>query len=75
MLLNGRRDDALEEVRGRAWATRAEVLAADLADAADAAELAERAGAVDVLVANAALPASGAHRPASRPTSSTARST
>jgi uncharacterized protein len=35
------------------------VLAADLADAGAVAELAERAGATDVLVANAALPASG----------------
>ncbi len=34
-------------------------LAADLTLAADATALAERAGAVDVLVANAALPASG----------------
>jgi short-subunit dehydrogenase len=37
----------------------AEVLVADLADAGGAADLAERAGAVDVLVANAGLPASG----------------
>jgi uncharacterized protein len=59
VLLSGRREDALEELRSELGA-RAEVLAADLADPAAAAELAERAGAVEVLVANAALPASGA---------------
>lgn len=48
----------LERVRAELGGS-AEVLAADLASAADAAALAERAGAVDVLVANAALPASG----------------
>ena len=37
------------------------MLPADLADGAEVAALAERAGAVDVLIANAALPASGAH--------------
>ena len=58
VLLNGRRSEVLEEVRA-GLGERAEVLASDLADAADAARLAERAGAVEVLVANAALPASG----------------
>jgi uncharacterized protein len=58
VLLNGRREDALEEIRAE-LGDRAEVLAADLADAGSAVALAERAGAVDVLVANAALPASG----------------
>lgn len=38
---------------------RAEALPADLGDDADVAALPERAGAVDVLVANAGLPASG----------------
>jgi short-subunit dehydrogenase len=59
VLLSGRREDALERIRSDIG-ERAEVLAADLADAAAVAELARRAGAVDVLVANAALPASGA---------------
>ncbi len=58
VLLNGRRSEVLEEVRA-GLGEPAEVLASDLADAADAARLAERAGAVEVLVANAALPASG----------------
>lgn len=39
---------------------RSEALPADLGDAGDVAALPERAGTVDVLVANAALPASGA---------------
>jgi uncharacterized protein len=59
VLLNGRRTEALERLRSE-LGQRAEVLAADLADSEDAARLAERAGPVDVLVANAALPASGA---------------
>jgi uncharacterized protein len=58
VLLSGRREDALEEVRAE-LGDRAEVLVADLADPAEVGALAERAGAVDVLVANAALPASG----------------
>jgi uncharacterized protein len=59
VLLNGRREDVLEQVRAE-LGERAEVLAADLTGASSAAELAERAGPVDILVANAALPASGA---------------
>jgi short-subunit dehydrogenase len=58
VLLTARRAEQLERIAA-ALNGRAEVLPADLADAADAAALAERAGAVDVLVANAALPASG----------------
>jgi short-subunit dehydrogenase len=58
LLLSGRRVEALEELRA-GLGERAEVLAADLADAGAVTELAERAGAIDVLVANAALPASG----------------
>ena len=58
VVLSGRREDALERIRA-ALGDRAEVLVADLADAAAAASLVERAGDVDVLVANAALPASG----------------
>ncbi len=59
VLLSGRRADALEEVASELGG-RAAVLAADLADVDAALDLAERAGPVDVLVANAALPASGA---------------
>jgi short-subunit dehydrogenase len=58
VLLSGRRADVLEEIRSD-LGDRADVLAADLADADGAAGLAEQAGAVDVLVANAGLPASG----------------
>jgi len=58
LLVSGRRSDVLEDVRTELGG-RPEVIEADLADAAGAAALAERAGAVDVLVANAGLPASG----------------
>ena len=58
MVLSARGTDQLEQLAA-ALGGRPRVLAADLADARGAAELAERAGAVDVLVANAALPASG----------------
>jgi uncharacterized protein len=58
VLLNGRRADALEELAAQ-LGERAEVMALDLAEPGAALALAERAGAVDALVANAALPASG----------------
>jgi short-subunit dehydrogenase len=58
VLLSGRRAEQLEEVRVR-LGQGADTLPADLADPDAAAELAARAGEVDVLVANAALPASG----------------
>jgi short-subunit dehydrogenase len=58
VLLSGRRADALEEVAAQLGGN-AEVLVADLSDAGAGAALAERAGAVDVLVSNAGLPASG----------------
>lgn len=58
VLLSGRREEALEEVVAQ-LGERAEVLVADLAEPGAALVLAERAGAVDALVANAALPASG----------------
>jgi uncharacterized protein len=58
VVLSGRRTDALDALRAELGAN-AEVLAADLAAEAGPATLAERAGAVDVLVANAGLPASG----------------
>jgi short-subunit dehydrogenase len=57
LILTGRRAGVLEplaaELRGRA-------IACDLGDRADVDRLVEEAGPVDVLVANAALPASGA---------------
>jgi uncharacterized protein len=58
VLLSGRRADQLEGLRAR-LGDGAEALPADLSEPDAAAGLAERAGAVDVLVANAALPASG----------------
>jgi short-subunit dehydrogenase len=58
LLISGRRADQLERIAADLGG-RPSVLAADLTLAADATALAERAGAVDVLVANAALPASG----------------
>jgi short-subunit dehydrogenase len=58
VLLSGRRADVLERLRGE-LGDRAEVLVSDLADREQAAALPARAGKVDVLVANAALPASG----------------
>jgi short-subunit dehydrogenase len=57
MLLTGRRGDVLDGLRAELGG--AEVIEADLADTAGVAELTRRAGAVDVLVANAGLPASG----------------
>ena len=64
LILTGRRVEVLEPLARR---TRARVLAADLADPAELARLVEEAGPVDVLVANAAVPAGGAiweHSPA-----------
>jgi len=58
VLLSGRRAELLEEIREQIG-ENADCLPADLAGAGGAAGLAERAGSVDVLVANAALPASG----------------
>lgn len=58
VLVSGRRRDALDQL-AVGLGERAEVLVADLAAPTGPAELAEAAGAVDVLVANAALPASG----------------
>ena len=58
VILTGRREELLEELRA-GLGDRAEVVPADLAERAAPARLAEAAGAVDVLVANAALPASG----------------
>jgi short-subunit dehydrogenase len=58
VLISGRRADRLEGIAA-ALGAGVEVLAADLAERSAVAELAQRAGDVDVLVANAALPASG----------------
>ena len=56
--LSARRGDVLERLREELGG-RAEVLPADLADRASVAELIERAAGVEVLVANAGLPATG----------------
>jgi uncharacterized protein len=58
VLLSGRRADVLDGLRA-SLGDRAEALPADLAERDGPARLVEAAGAVDVLVANAALPASG----------------
>jgi short-subunit dehydrogenase len=58
LAITGRRADALEALKAE-LGDRVEVLVADLAKAEDVAALPERAGQVDVLVANAGLPASG----------------
>jgi short-subunit dehydrogenase len=57
LVLSGRRVDALEGLAAELGA--AEVLPADLADRAGPETLARDAGAVDVFVSNAALPADG----------------
>jgi short-subunit dehydrogenase len=56
LILSGRRTDVLEPLAAELGA---ETIAADLADRADVERLIERAGELDVLVANAGLPASG----------------
>ncbi|HEX8074600.1 MAG TPA: SDR family NAD(P)-dependent oxidoreductase [Thermoleophilaceae bacterium] len=56
--LSGRRAEVLESLAAE-LGERAEVVVADLSVLEDVRALAERAGDVDVLVANAALPASG----------------
>jgi len=58
VVVTGRREELLEELRTR-LGERAEAIPADLSEHSAPARLAEAAGAVDVLVANAALPASG----------------
>jgi uncharacterized protein len=58
VVLTGRRVELLEELRA-GLGERAEAIPADLSEQAAPMRLAEAAGAVDVLVANAALPASG----------------
>jgi short-subunit dehydrogenase len=56
LVLSGRREDTLTSLAG---ALDARAVVADLADEADVERLAAEAGDVDILVANAALPASG----------------
>jgi uncharacterized protein len=58
VVLSGRREELLERLGGE-LGERAEAVPADLAERDGPARLAEAAGAVDVLVANAALPGSG----------------
>lgn len=58
VLLSGRNMEQLEAL-SKELGDHSEVVPADLADRADAARMAELAAGVDVLVANAALPASG----------------
>ena len=58
LAITGRRAEALEALRGE-LGDRVEVLQADLANRDEVDALPGRAGEVDVLVANAALPASG----------------
>jgi uncharacterized protein len=58
LLLSARREDVLDGIRAQLGG-RPEVLPVDLSDRAGPDSLAERAGEVDVLVANAALSASG----------------
>ena len=58
VVLTGRREELLEELRA-SLGERAELVPGDLAEREGAARLAAAAGDVDVLVANAALPASG----------------
>ena len=58
VLLSARREELLDEIRAELGGG-ALTLPADLSDPAGVRDLADRAGEVDVLVANAALPASG----------------
>ena len=58
VIATGRREEVLDELV-RELGDRAESLPADLSTAEEATALLERAGQVDILVANAALPGSG----------------
>ena len=59
LVLSGRRDEQLAALRTSLGEGRVEVVSLDLAERDGPARLADASGAVDVLVANAALPASG----------------
>lgn len=58
LVLTGRKAEVLEELRAE-LVERAEVLPADLARAGEAERVAADAGEVDILIANAGLPATG----------------
>src|SRR5215217_3199664 len=58
IVASGRRREALDALAAD-LGDRIETVVADLADRSDVRGLAERSGRVDVLVANAGLPASG----------------
>ena len=58
VIATARREEVLNELKAE-LGERLETLVADLAESSDVAALPQRAGRVDVLVANAALPASG----------------
>src|SRR3954447_10665646 len=58
VVVTGRRSEILESLAAE-LGDRVDVVAADLSSAADVRDLVERAGQIDVLVANAALPGSG----------------
>ena len=73
VIVSGRRTGELEQLRGELGGDTT-ILESDLADRDAVGALVERAGPLDVVVANAALPASGRWT-ASRPRRSTARST
>lgn len=60
VIVTARQEHVLGRIRDE-LGERIEVVVADLSDRVDVAALPERAGRVDVLVANAALPASGAY--------------
>jgi len=59
LVVTGRREEQLAELRASLGEERVELVPLDLAEPGSPARLVEAAGAVDVLVANAALPASG----------------
>lgn len=59
VIATARREDVLDGLKAE-LGDRVETLVADLSDASEVVALPERAGRVDVLVANAGLPASGA---------------
>jgi short-subunit dehydrogenase len=59
MLLSGRSEQALQALAAELPGSGHQALPSDLSQSGAAEQLAERAGAVDVLVANAGLPATG----------------
>jgi uncharacterized protein len=61
VILSGRRLEVLEPLAAQLRSVQpgVQVIACDLADRREVARLAEQAGAVDVLIANAAIPAGG----------------